>query len=373
MIKPKLLIVTDTYFPLRDGVLKSIEEFIHRSKNDFEITLLVPKISSKKIPGINTVFFEISKKFKTSLYPLVKFSFENLKHIKKTIKSNDIIFSHGPTIVGFFLAVYYARRYKKKAVFYIHNTAWDFLEKYLNLNQFFSMMLKKFFVWLYNRWNMLLVPYREIESELRRAGVKTQMKVARLGVNINHFTPTENKAAAKTKINLPHKTIITYVGRICKEKNTSILLEAFTKLDPKKYFLLIVGDGTKEIVAKFKATKNCQVTGFVADVRPYLNATDIFIMPSLTETTSLATLEAMASGLPVIATKVGYIKNYLVKNHNGVFFPRNSATMLALKITKISEDHDFRRKLGKNARKTAAYAFSWERSINKMKKLLKED
>ena len=81
----------------------------------------------------------------------------------------------------------------------------------------------------------------------------------------------------------------------------------------------MVGDGTKKQVKEFKKIKNCKVTGFVPDVHEYLKAMDIFVMPSLTETTSLATLEAMACGLPVIATKVGYIKNYLVRNHNGLF------------------------------------------------------
>ena len=45
-------------------------------------------------------------------------------------------------------------------------------------------------------------------------------------------------------------------------------------------------------------------------------------MPSLTETTSLATLEAMSCGLPVIASKVGFIKDYIAKGHNGIFFPK---------------------------------------------------
>jgi L-malate glycosyltransferase len=97
---------------------------------------------------------------------------------------------------------------------------------------------------------------------------------------------------------------------------------------------------------------------------------DIFVMPSLTETTSLATLEAMSCGLPVIATKVGFIKNYLVKDHNGLFFPRNKSTVLALKLQKLIDNKELREKLGKNARKTIAYSFSWERSINKIKRIL---
>ena len=105
-----------------------------------------------------------------------------------------------------------------------------------------------------------------------------------------------------------------------------MLLEAFRKLEEQENILLLmVGDGTEKQVKEFKEIKNCKVTGFVPNVQDYLKAMDIFVMPSLTETTSLATLEAMACGLPVIATKVGYIKNYLVKNHNGIFSPATAA------------------------------------------------
>ncbi|MEK6900693.1 MAG: glycosyltransferase family 4 protein, partial [Nanoarchaeota archaeon] len=89
-----------------------------------------------------------------------------------------------------------------------------------------------------------------------------------------------------------------------------------------------------------------------------------------TETTSLATLEAMSSGLPVITTRVGFIKSYVSKNHNGIFFPRNNSTMLSVKIAKLLKDKELRDRLGQNARKTVAYGFSWERSINRIRRIL---
>ncbi|MEW5897099.1 MAG: glycosyltransferase family 4 protein [Nanoarchaeota archaeon] len=369
-LKIKLLVVTDTYFPLRDGVLKCVEEFVERSKEEFDITLLVPKLSRKKFKGMKTIFFNVSKRLKASMYPVVSLTWSNLRTIKKAVKESELVFSHGPATVGFFISAYYALRFGKKSVFYIHNTGWEFLEKYFGLGRFTSKVIKRFFVWIYNRWDLLLVPYREVKEELEEAGVKTEIEVARLGVDIERFSPSKDKRASKSRLNLPHKIIIGYVGRICKEKNTLVLLEAFKKLNQKKFFLLMVGDGTEEIVKEFKENKNCLVTGFVGNVEDYMQAMDIFVMPSLTETTSLATLEAMSSGLPVIATKVGFIKNYVVKSYNGIFFPRNSASLLAMKINRLAGDRNLREKLGQNARKTVAYSFSWERSISKMKRLM---
>ena len=99
---------------------------------------------------------------------------------------------------------------------------------------------------------------------------------------------------------------------------------------------------------------------------------DVFVMPSSTETTSLATLEAMSCGLPVIATKVGFIKSYLNKNHNGIFIPRDNPAVLALKIKMLLDDTSLCTQLGQNARKTIVYSFSWERSINRIRRILNE-
>lgn len=119
--------------------------------------------------------------------------------------------------------------------------------------------------------------------------------------------------------------------------------------------------------------KNCRVTGFVDKVQDYLKAMDIFVMPSLTETTSLATLEAMASGLPVIATRIGFLQNYIVKGYNGTFFTRNDSSQLAAKISTLIRKKELRLRLGRNARKTVAYSFSWERSMGKIRRVLRRN
>lgn len=370
MNKPKILVTSDTYYPLMDGVLKFLEEFIKRSTHSFEISFLVPKLATKRIKGIQTIFYLISKYFKASIYPVPQISFKNFRKIKETIKESELVFAHGPGLVGFFLSLRYARKYGKKNVLYIHNTAWDFLDNYLSLNKITYKLLKRFFVRFYNKWDMLIVPYSEVGKELKREGIRTNIQIAKLGVDINRFLPTKDKNQSKIKLKLPDKLIIGYVGRICKEKNTLVLLEAFKRLDPNKFFLLMVGDGDPDIVKEFKEYKNCKVTGFVDEVENYLQAMDVFVMPSLTETTSLATLEAMSCGLPVIVSKVGYMKEYIHREHNGLFFPRTNPAVLALKIEKLFKDDALRERIGNNARKTVAYSFSWERSINKIKRIL---
>ena len=374
MEKPKLLLVADTYYPKVDGTMIFMNEFIKRTKNDFDLHLLVPDLGEKK--GERVTYLNISKRFAVSGYPTIKLSLKNLNRIKKEIKAADIVFIQGPALASY-LSIFFGKRYKKRTVFYTHTLAWELFEKFLPhlLSRISFNLIKRISVFFYNRCDEIFVPYHELRDYLKKQGVKTKINVARLGVDIEKFSPAKDKKSYKKKLEIdPEKKVIGYVGRISKEKNITLLLKAFGHLKERNdVYLLVVGDGPEDQIKEFKNTENCMITGFVNNVEQYLKAMDVFVMPSLTETTSLATLEAMSCGIPVIVTKVGFIKSYVIKNYNGIFFPRNDAKMLAMKISKLLDHEETRTKLGKNARKTVAYSFSWERSINRIKRLLKNN
>lgn len=375
--KQKLLIVVDTYYPKIDGTLKFVEEFVKRADKDFDYHLLVPNFENKKDTKKIT-FIETSRFIKSSGYSSIKlFSPKIYKKIINQVEQSDIVFVQGPAMLSA-IAIIFGKIKKKKVVFYMHVNLWEFFKKFLitPFTKFLYFFMKPLMKRLGNFSSLVLAPYQELKEELIQRGVKTPIKIARLGVDIEKFSlineQERNKQKKKCGLD-PNKKVIGYVGRISNEKNIQILIDAFNKIpNQNEIQLLMVGDGNPGLVKKLKELKNCKVTGFVKDVDKYLKSMDIFVMPSLTETTSLATLEAMSCGLPVIATKVGFIKNYLIRNHNGIFFPRNSSTMLAIKIEKLLKNEELRVKLGKNARKTVAYSFSWERAINKIIRILKE-
>jgi len=370
--KIKLLIVADTYYPKVDGTLIFLEQFLERADHDFDVTLLLPNFQKYKDTK-EKKFMRVSKLIKMGDYNSISPSWFNLRKIKRSIKENELIFIQGPALASYF-AMYYGRKYNKKVVFFLHVITWELFEK------FFPKFIRKTFLtvfrWvsikLYNRCDLVIAPYHDLKEELVNKGVNTDITVSRLGVDIDRFIAPDDKEDAKKKLGIdPTKKVIGYVGRISREKNIHTLVEAFEKLENQKdLLLLIVGNGTKELVEDLKEIKNCKVTGFVHNVEDYLQAMDIFVMPSLTETTSLATLEAMSTSLPVVATKVGFIKSYLVKNHNGVFFPRENPTNLSIKLNKMLNDKEFRDKLAFNARKTVAYSLSWERSVNRIIRIL---
>ncbi len=378
-MKPKLLLVSDTYHPQVDGTVHFIDEFIPRSRPQFKISLLVPHF--KLPPGKNTkepaseiTYLDTSRILKPlPSYPAISLSWSNLRKIQQSVRTNDIIFIQGPSLASL-LAIHYARKYHKKTVLYMHVLPWELYEK--SARSIFwkplAFLIRKLCISFYNRCTQIFIPYRDLKESLTALGIHAPMAIARLGVDIEKFGPVADKRQRKKKLQIEgNDFVIGYVGRISQEKNTDVLLQAFRKLKTSRpVLLLMVGDGSPAQSNKFRDSPHCKVTGFVDNVHEYLQAMDIFVMPSLTETTSLATLEAMATGLPVISTQVGFIKNYIVKNYNGVFFPRNNAAVLALKIEKLMANKRTRELLGRNARKTVAYSFSWERSINKIQRML---
>ena len=377
-MKPKILVVSDTYHPQVDGTVGFIDEFLRRTKEDFELSLLVPRFEGESMKKMfhNTTFIEVSKIIKPlPSYPSMKISKSNLRIIKNKVKEADIVFVQGPAL-GSLISIHYAKRYKKKVVQYVHVIPWELVEKSQRtfLSKFPAWVVKRLYFRYYNKSDLILVPYNDLLDQLHKEGVRSKMKIAKLGIDIQRFSPSKDKGGWKKRAGLPEDSfVIGYVGRVSREKNVDILLKAVRKLPGKiNARLLIVGDGTNSEVEKFKSFTRCKVTGFVDNVQDYLKAMDVFVMPSLTETTSLATLEAMSSGVAVIASKVGFIKKYVTKDHNGLFFPRSSSTLLKAKIVKLWKNDELREELGKNARRMIAYSFSWERSINRMKKYIKD-
>ncbi len=373
-IRPKLLLVADTYEPKVDGTFIFMKEFIARANKDFEISLLVPRYL-KQDDTHNSFFLDVSKRFMLSGYANIEISFHNLRKIIRTIKNNDVIFIQGPALLSY-LSMLLGHRYSKKVVSYLHVLGWELYEKFLPLrySNLFEIFGRRIAMWFYNFNDIVCIPYGKIRHELIRSGLNCRYEIAHLGVDIKRFSPSEDISANKKAITIPpHKKVIGYVGRVSREKSVLTLLEGFRKLrNQENLILLIVGDGEAEIMKELRRQENCICTGFVTDVEKYMQAMDIFVMPSLTETTSLATLEAMATGLPVLSTKVGFISEYLQKGHNGEFFPRENPTMLSVKLEKFLREPLYAKQLGHNARRKVAYSFSWERSINKITRILKK-
>ena len=183
------------------------------------------------------------------------------------------------------------------------------------------------------------------------------------GIDIENFHPKFSSVfrdEIRRRYGIPQDApLFLFVGYNFWLKGLKFMIEALPKI--RESYLIVVGGGFKEqfenLADKLGVRNRVIFTGEVPKVEPFYAASDIFILPSHYETFSLVCMEAMASGLPVLATRVGGVEDYLRDGYNGFFIKRDPDD-IAEKVNCILSDEKLRRELGRNARKTAE-RFSW--------------
>ena len=366
-----MVIATDCFLPRWDGVTRFILEILPRIREEFQITVLAPDFKGEKIK---------IRDIEVIRYPLRDMQFGDIyfskfmyKEIKQEIEKADVVFSQTIGPIGL-CGILAAKKLNKPIISFIHSIEWELTTKSVKyLKGFTNITTRLLTRYLYNKCTLLLVPTQEVEEKLTVIGIKTPKEVINLGTDTKRFTPVENKEAAKKAVGIdPKDKVIGFCGRIGREKDIGTLYRAFRRVEKKhpNVKLLIVGEGLEEEL--FTETRNILHVGKQNNVVPYLQAMDIYVLPSLTETTSLSTLEAMACGIAVIATPVGYVKEYIKERYNGMLFPFKNSLVLSLKINILLENEKLREKIAKNGSKTVEEKFQWIKTAEKIKKILKE-
>lgn len=154
------------------------------------------------------------------------------------------------------------------------------------------------------------------------------------------------------------------VGRLNFIKDQrSLLRAARIVVDAEPRFRLdLIGDGPdrahlQSLCDELRLREHVQFLGFRDNVRELLAAATVFVLPSISEGISLTLLEAMAAGLPVVATKVGGNQEVVVANETGLLVPAESPRELAKGILRIIQDPDLARRLGNAGRKRVESCF----------------
>ncbi|MCF7799252.1 glycosyltransferase family 4 protein [Candidatus Woesearchaeota archaeon] len=377
MKKLHLLIATDSFLPRRDGVTRFLEETIPRLEQTFNITIIGPQFRDGEVElskNITYVSVPLSKQVAGD-FPLPKF---RLWKVMRTVKKADIIFSHSIGPIGG-LALFFGQRFRKKTVSFIHSVDWELWSGTFN-NRLVKKYAYPFGKWLsrrlYGRASHLLLPSERIADLLSWSKITTPKTIIHLGVDTNKFTPEiENRTTKRDELGLSElDLVIGYHGRISREKDLRTLVRAFIKLRRRYNYLklLIIGSGVKQLEKQLGKQPGVVHVPAVNDVETYLPLMDIYCLPSLTETTSLSTLEAMSTSLPVITTPVGFIRDYVVHEQNGLFFTPGDSYSLTLQLERLINNKELRKKLGEQARHTVVHRFDWDVTALRLLSFFKE-
>jgi len=180
------------------------------------------------------------------------------------------------------------------------------------------------------------------------------MQAVSNGIDLKLFKPKEPDAGILQKYGFkPSDKIVSFVGRFDKEKHIPILMEAFSKMktDAK---LLLVGDGDElanlqNVAEKLKINDRTVFIGRVSrkELAGLHRLASVFAMPSPVELQSIATLEAMASGKPVVAVDAGALPELI--DGNGIIVPADDVAKMSSVLDKILSDDDARKKMGERS------------------------
>ena len=161
------------------------------------------------------------------------------------------------------------------------------------------------------------------------------------------------------------RPLIVAVGRLKAPKDFFALVRALGKLPPDSFDALIVGEGPdrprlEEEIRQLGLLGRIRLAGERRDVPELLAGADVFVLPSSSEGMPVSVLEAMAAGLPVVASRVGGVPEQVDDGRTGVLVEPGDADDLAAALGRLLEDGDLRTRLGTAARARAEEAFDLE-------------
>jgi len=211
-------------------------------------------------------------------------------------------------------------------------------------------------------------PTRKAAAFLESETAVTGVHAISCGINASLYTPSFEPR---------QKNRIVFVGRVTGEKHIDVLLTAVAALDPSLDVELdIVGGGDQlkelqQLTGTLGIRDRVKFTGYVSDqeLRDTLTRATVFAMPSIAELQSIATMEAMASGLPVVAANAMALPHLVHHGVNGYLFEPGNAQDLAAKLTDVLQASDAELRRFKEASLKFIEAHDIERTLNTFESL----
>jgi glycosyltransferase involved in cell wall biosynthesis len=171
----------------------------------------------------------------------------------------------------------------------------------------------------HNRTERCFVPTRQLRRDMLHAGYENVVVVGR-GVDLGLYTPIRRDPALRVQWSALGAPVLLHVGRLAAEKNVELALRAFR--EARRYAprarMVVVGDGPQRAQLERRYPEACFVgTQTGTALATHYASADVFLFPSLTDTFGNVTLEALASGLPVVAFDCAAASEYVADGLNG--------------------------------------------------------
>ncbi|OKP88461.1 glycosyltransferase family 1 protein [Paenibacillus sp. P32E] len=357
----RLALFTDTFLPQTNGVARTLGRLTsHLNRRGIEHLLFTPKSATEGSypdpvrPVASIPFF---------LYPECRLALPSMSSIQSQLNSfqPDLLHMATPFNIGL-CGLRYAHRQGLPHVASYH-THFDRYLEYYRVRRIVPLYWK-YMKWFHRSCDATFAPSRETIRTLQEQGFE-RLQLWSRGIDCRQYSPDKRNAAeVRERYGITEPLILLYVGRIAPEKDISTLLQAVRHLPESVaagVHLLVVGDGPLLPELRSQAPRNVTFTGVKhgEELAELYASADLFVFPSSTETFGNVVLEAMASGLPVIAAGAGGSMELVMPGINGELFQPNDPGALVEEICRMANNSILREIMGMEGRRQAL-GRSWE-------------
>lgn len=362
----KILIASDLHYPTINGVATFSRNLAKGlADRGHEVLVIAPSQNGKKckeVDGNHVIIRTVSIPF--PFYQNYKISLNPTREVKKIIDDFDPDVIHIQMLLGIGQA---AMKVGNKLGIPIVSTnhampenLMDNLRLLAPVSRPINYTLKAYGARFHSKADFVTLPTQSA-IDMFGAGEKITVPMAAVsnGIDLSRFSPGKAPAELYKKFSIPtNQPIVSYVGRLDAEKHLPVLLRAFERVQsvvPNAH-LVIVGDGTERLALINLAheaglDESVTFTGRVSDeeLEQLHRIGTVFCMPSPAELQSIATLEAMASGQPVVAVDAGALKELCQDQRNGYLCEQDDDVVIADGLLAIISDPSLREKMSKES------------------------
>jgi glycosyltransferase involved in cell wall biosynthesis len=399
----RIALFTAFYFPFLSGVSFAVYQRVRwLLQRGHEILLVHPEIDgrypafARKEEFPNVEELQADGKFSTWAYPTKPLIFEKTcpepQHhrywddtaLLENFQPDIVIVEEAAEMRGFCslglggygrpVATQYQQRTGIPAISLFHTDWLSYANNYLG-SWFIArlgMLIGTFARQFTSAYTMNYFPSQVMLDKYRKLGVERAAYLRFQGVDCQKFHPENIRFHQGGRETTP---LLLYVGRLAREKNIGQLLPAFAQIrravpDAR---LVIVGSGTEEQTIRQQAAFDDQITVWGeaqgTELLGWYACADLFLNPSVTENFCTTNMEALASGVPVVAARAGGNEEQIVPGHNGLLSERDNPDDFAKQVISILSNPSFKAKLTSQAR-PSALEFDWTFCMLRFEKTL---
>jgi len=305
----------------------------------------------------------------------VVFSLGCLAVLIRRRKTYDLVHFHGASI-PLFLSLPFLKAMGKKIVAKVAaanlgTEAGSLAGRYRPVGDLLARMVR--------RVDAYIAISEEIREGLIRDGVPEE-RIHRIAnfIDPEIFRPpgTGEKDSLKERFGYGGKTLVLFAGRLVPRKGVGHLLQAWKEVTEEfpDARLLLLGDGPlqgelTEAARRLGVDKTVRFPGRVENVPEFLRAADVFVLPSLQEGLSNSLLEALASGLPTVATGIGGVIDVVEDGRTGLLVPPGDVSALSKALRTVFTDPDLSERLSRAGQEAIREAYGLEDRVRRYRDL----